>query len=104
MEINWSIIVSIASLAITVYTIIRTNAKSEEKMQGEIGVIKNDIKHLSDKVEKHNGVIERTYKLEQNFAVLNEEMKVEQHRTEDLENGLDKVNDKITNITRRNSI
>lgn len=85
MEINWGILVSLASLAITVFTIIRTNAKSEERMQGEINLVKNDIKHLSDRVERHNGVIERTYKIEQNQAVMEEEIKVANHRIADLE-------------------
>ena len=86
MQINWGIVVSIISLVITIYTIIRTNAKSEERMQGEINLVKNDIKHLSDRVERHNGVIERTYALEQKQAVMEEEIKVEQHRMTDVEN------------------
>lgn len=104
MEINWGIVVSIISLLITVYTIIRSNAKSEEKMQGEIALVKSDINHLSEKVEKHNQMVERTYKLEQETAVLKEEMKVEQHRTADLEESLTKTNDKLLNMTRRNGI
>jgi hypothetical protein len=36
-------------------------------------------------VEKHNGVIERTYKLEQETAVHTEQIKVANHRIEDLE-------------------
>lgn len=87
-NINWGIVVSLLSLAITIYTIVRTNAKSEERMQGEIALVKNDIKHLSDRVERHNGVIERTYKLEQSVAVMEEEIKVEQHRMTDVENAL----------------
>ena len=87
-NINWGIVVSLLSLAITIYTIVRTNAKSEERMQGEIALVKNDIKHLSDRVERHNGVIERTYALEQKTAVMEEEIKVEQHRMTDVENAL----------------
>ena len=86
MEINWGILVSIISLLMTIYTIVKTNAKSEEKMQGQIEIVKNDIKHLSERVEKHNGVIERTYKLEQSVAVMDEEIKVANHRIADLEN------------------
>lgn len=86
MDINWGILVSIISLLITIYTIVKTNAKSEEKMQGQIEIVKNDIKHLSERVEKHNGVIERTYKLEQSVAVMDEEIKVANHRIADLEN------------------
>ena len=44
------------------------------------------IGQLEQKVEKHNNVIERVYKLEQADAVENEEIKVINHRIKDLEN------------------
>lgn len=43
------------------------------------------IEQLEKKVEKHNNLITRTFKLEQDFAVLDEKMKVANHRIEDLE-------------------
>lgn len=43
------------------------------------------LKKLEEKVDKHNGVIERTYKLEQDNAVIAEQIKVANHRIEDLE-------------------
>ena len=43
------------------------------------------IEQLEKKVEKHNQVIERVYKLEQGEAVINEEIKVANHRINDLE-------------------
>ena len=45
------------------------------------------IQQLENKVEKHNTVIERTYKLEENQAVMEEQIKVANHRIADLENG-----------------
>ena len=45
------------------------------------------IQQLEKKVEKHNTVIERTYKLEENQAVMEEQIKVANHRIADLENG-----------------
>lgn len=44
------------------------------------------IGQLEQKVEKHNSVIERVYKLEQADAVENEEIKVINYRIKDLEN------------------
>ena len=44
------------------------------------------IEQLEKKVEKHNNVIERVYKLEQADAVKDEEIKVVNHRVADLEN------------------
>ena len=43
------------------------------------------IQQLEKKVEKHNQVIERVYKLEQRDAVIDEEIKVANHRIQDLE-------------------
>ncbi len=43
------------------------------------------IEQLEKKVEKHNQVIDRVYKLEQRDAVVEEEIKVANHRICDLE-------------------
>lgn len=43
------------------------------------------IEQLEKKVEKHNNLIERTYAIEQHNAVVDEEIKVANHRIEDLE-------------------
>lgn len=43
------------------------------------------IEQLEKKVEKHNNLITRTYKLEQEFAVMDEKVKVATHRIDDLE-------------------
>lgn len=43
------------------------------------------IEQLEKKVEKHNNLITRTYKLEQELAVMDEKVKVANHRIDDLE-------------------
>ena len=43
------------------------------------------IKQLEEKVDKHNQVIDRVYKLEARDAVHDEEIKVANHRISDLE-------------------
>ena len=43
------------------------------------------IEQLEKKVEKHNQVIDRVYKLEQRDAIVEEEIKVANHRIGDLE-------------------
>ena len=43
------------------------------------------IEQLEKKVDKHNQVIDRVYKLEQHEAVVDEEIKVANYRIEDLE-------------------
>lgn len=44
------------------------------------------IEQLEKKVEKHNNLVERVYKLEQHEAVTDEKIAVANHRIEDLEN------------------
>ena len=43
------------------------------------------IEQLEKKVDKHNNIIERTYKLEDNDKLLEEKIKVANHRLDDLE-------------------
>lgn len=43
------------------------------------------IEQLEKKVDKHNTVIERTFKLEEAQAVMQQQIKVANHRIEDLE-------------------
>ncbi len=43
------------------------------------------IEQLEKKVDKHNHVIERVYQLEKSEAVFKEDLKVVNHRVEDLE-------------------
>lgn len=43
------------------------------------------IEQLEKKVERHNQVVERVYKLEKDEAVIEEEISVANHRIEDLE-------------------
>lgn len=44
------------------------------------------IEQLEKKVDKHNQVIDRVYKLEERDAVVDNEIKVANHRISDLEN------------------
>lgn len=43
------------------------------------------IEQLEKKVEKHNNVLERVYSLEKEEAIIKEEIKVANHRIDDLE-------------------
>lgn len=49
-------------------------------------LIEYKIDELSKRVDKHNSLVERTYKLEETVSVIEEKIKVENHRIEDLEN------------------
>jgi hypothetical protein len=58
---------------------------SDAKIQGEIDVIKADIRTLSNRVEQHNKLVERTYALESRADVQDEQIRVANHRISDLE-------------------
>lgn len=58
---------------------------ADEKIKGEIAVIHTEISELRKTVEKHNGIVEKTYKLEQAVAVQDEMLKVANNRIKDLE-------------------
>ena len=50
-----------------------------------IALIAYRLEQLEKKVELHNHIIERTYRLEEQEAVLEERVKVANHRIDDLE-------------------
>lgn len=46
------------------------------------------LEQLEQKVDKHNNVIERTYQLEKDADVIKEQIKVANHRIDDIEEAL----------------
>lgn len=48
------------------------------------------IKELEKKVERHNSIVERTYRLEDRFDLVDEKLKVANHRIDDLERSNEK--------------
>jgi uncharacterized protein YajQ (UPF0234 family) len=54
-------------------------------INGQINVINVKLTALSERVEKHNQVIERVYSLEEKSSVQEEKLRVASHRIDDLE-------------------
>lgn len=78
-EAIWAaIITGLISLAGTVLTVTKTSAKQSALMEYRL-------KELEKKQDKHNQIIERTYALEDRANLLDEKMKVANHRIDDLE-------------------
>ena len=71
----------ISAIAAIVVCVINqtTQARKTEAL------ISYKLDELTKRVDKHNNVIERTYKLEELTAVQEEQIKVANHRIEDLE-------------------
>lgn len=76
--ITETIIVAVLSLLGTCAGAYFANRKSS-------ALIAYRLEKLEEKVDKHNKVIERTYKLEEEAAIMEEKMKVANHRIDDLE-------------------
>lgn len=70
-----SVIVACITGVVTLVGVILSNSKSRAVME-----LKLD--SLTEKVEKHNHLIERTYKLEQDVAVAKNDIETLYHRTE----------------------
>ncbi len=68
----------------------RSQRKRVEDWNSEtISLIDYRLDELTKQVEKHNKVIDRTYKLEETVRVDEEKIKVANHRIEDLERKLE---------------
>ena len=70
-----TIISACVSAAVTLIVCLITNHGQQEKTRA---LMEYKLEELTKKVEKHNSIVERTYLLE-------EKMKVANHRIEDLE-------------------
>lgn len=63
------------------------NKRTAASNQETIILIDYKLSELTKRVDKHNSVIERTYNLEEKYAIQDEKLKVANHRIEDLEKG-----------------
>lgn len=84
-DILIAIIPSILTLVGVIITnsVHNKNISAEAKAQSELFMYR--VEQLERKVEKHNNLVERTYKLEELTAVQDEQIKVANHRIDDLE-------------------
>lgn len=77
-----TLIASLISSAITLLVCVINNHFQNNKTSA---LIDYKITELTRRVDKHNNVIERTYKLEELTALQEEKLKVVNHRITDLE-------------------
>lgn len=74
MEFDANVIVSLLTLAGTILTVISGSKLTAYRIQ-----------KLEEKVQAHNNLIDRMYKVEQRIEVDENKIKVSEHRIEDLE-------------------
>ncbi|MBP3753607.1 MAG: hypothetical protein J6I66_01975 [Lachnospiraceae bacterium] len=77
-----TIISSCITGIIAIITCLITQASANKKT---LALVEYKLDELQKKVDKHNNVIERTYKLEELTALQEEKIKVANHRIDDLE-------------------
>jgi len=77
-----TIISSLVSAGVTLIVCLINNRAEAEKSRA---LIEYKISELTKKVEKHNNLIERTYKLEEQAGLATAEFKRVNHRLEKLE-------------------
>lgn len=77
-----TIIASCITGLVTLAVCLITNKAQHEKT---VALIDYRLQELEKKVDKHNNVIERTYELEKQAGLLTEQIKVANHRINDLE-------------------
>lgn len=76
---DWTaIIVGVLAFAGTLIGAYASNNKNQ-------ALVVYRLQQLEDKVNKHNQVIERTYKIEEHEELVDERIKVINHRIDDLE-------------------
>lgn len=81
---------ALATVIVGVLSLLGTLAGSF----GGIKLISYRIEQLEKKVEKHNSLIERTFKLEEKTELQEEKIKVINHRLEDGEKLIEKLREK----------
>ena len=84
-----SVISALAAILICAWNNRAARAESERKHEANIMLISYRLEELEKKVDKHNNLIERTYILEKSQATMQEQIKVANHRIDDLEKGDD---------------
>lgn len=77
-----TIIAACISAAASLVVCIVTNHAQNEKTRA---LMEYKIDELTARVDKHNNLIERTYKLEETSALHEEKIRVANHRLKDLE-------------------
>lgn len=83
--ITAALITGIVSVLVVMLTNNYQNRRIVQLMEIKLALINQSIETLSDRVDKHNSVVDRTYKLEEQTALLEKDIKVANHRIEDLE-------------------
>lgn len=79
----------ISSIIVAALALLGTLAGSYFSNRKTTALISYRLEQLERKQDKHNTLIERTYKLEEDVAIQAEKIKVANHRIDDLEKAVE---------------
>lgn len=85
VEIAVAVITGVFTLLGVVLTVVYGNKQTAKKIQASSDLTLYRLEQVEKKQDKHNNLIERVFKIEQHDAVVDEAIKVVNHRIEDLE-------------------
>lgn len=80
-----AIITGVVAIIVCMINNASQRKAAEKQHNATIALIEYKLDELSKRVNKHNNLVERTYALEQHEAVIEEQVKVANHRIDDLE-------------------
>ena len=80
-----ALITGIVAIAVCMINNHYQQKRTEKANHKTVALIDYKLSELTKRVDKHNNVIERTYRIEEAISLQDEKMKVANHRIEDLE-------------------
>lgn len=80
-----AVVVGVLSLIGVIYTGHKQAEAQDTKVEVALTEMRKDIQSLRDETKRHNGVIERTYRLETEVARITDEDRRQNHRLDELE-------------------
>ncbi len=79
-----TVVTALITGGVTLLVCLLTNHYQQSRV---MAILQVKLEELTRQVDKHNSVIERTYRLEESVALHEEKIKVANHRIDDLEKG-----------------
>lgn len=79
-----AVITGVVAIIVCMINNYFTQKQAEKKHDATIALIEYKLEEMSNRVDKHNNVIERTYKLEEAATLYDEKFRVVNHRLAEL--------------------
>jgi uncharacterized membrane-anchored protein YhcB (DUF1043 family) len=74
------VIIALVSNSGLISKLEKQSEVADTKLRGELDVMKSEVSTLRQEVQKHNGMIERTYKLEERVSLNEQRLDALEHR------------------------